>query len=118
MALTRSEVENIAHLARLAIRPEEIPVYVNNLSRILDFVRQLEAADTRGVQPIFDPEGSNSYTLASVPSDSDELDFPPPGRPQPVDRSPKHPPASSRGRTRSGRQACANAVATSAAVAA
>jgi len=53
-------------------------------------------APTRGVQPIFDPEGSNSYTLASVPSDSDELDFPPPGRPQPVDRSPKHPPASSR----------------------
>ena len=29
MALTRSEVESIAHLARLAIRPEEIPVYVN-----------------------------------------------------------------------------------------
>ena len=55
MALTRSEVENIAHLARLAIRPEEIPVYVNNLSRILDFVHKLEAADTRGVQPMAHP---------------------------------------------------------------
>ena len=55
MALTRSEVENIAHLARLAIQPDEIPVYVKNLSRILDFVRQLEAADTRGVQPMAHP---------------------------------------------------------------
>ena len=50
-------------------------------------------APTRGVQPIFDPEGSNSYTLASVPSDSDEIDLPPLGRPQPVDHSPRHPPA-------------------------
>ena len=55
MALTRSEVENIAHLARLAIQPDEIPVYVKNLSRILDFVRQLEAADTQGVQPMAHP---------------------------------------------------------------
>ena len=55
MALTRSEVENIAHLARLAIQPDEIPVYVKNLSRILDFVRQLEAADTRGVRPMAHP---------------------------------------------------------------
>jgi aspartyl-tRNA(Asn)/glutamyl-tRNA(Gln) amidotransferase subunit C len=55
MALTRSEVENIAHLARLAIRPEEIPAYVDNLSRILDFVHQLDAADTRGVQPMAHP---------------------------------------------------------------
>ena len=55
MALTHTEVENIAHLARLAIRPEEIPEYVKNLSRILDFVRQLEAADTSGVQPMAHP---------------------------------------------------------------
>ncbi len=50
-------------------------------------------APTRGVQPIFDPEGSNSYTLASMPSDSDALDFPLLGRPQPAARSPRHPPA-------------------------
>jgi aspartyl-tRNA(Asn)/glutamyl-tRNA(Gln) amidotransferase subunit C len=55
MTLTRGEVENIAHLARLAIRPEEIPAYVDNLSRILDFVRQLDAADTSGVQPMAHP---------------------------------------------------------------
>jgi aspartyl-tRNA(Asn)/glutamyl-tRNA(Gln) amidotransferase subunit C len=55
MALTRSEVENIAHLARLAIRPEEIPAYVENMSRILDFVRQLEAADTLGVEAMAHP---------------------------------------------------------------
>jgi len=44
-------------------------------------------APTRGVHPIFDSEGSNSYTLASMP-DSDDLDFPPLGRPRPADRRP------------------------------
>jgi hypothetical protein len=56
-------------------------------------------APTRGVQPIFDSEGSNSYTLASMP-DSDDLDFPPLGRRQPAGKQPaaKHPePAMLRG---------------------
>jgi aspartyl-tRNA(Asn)/glutamyl-tRNA(Gln) amidotransferase subunit C len=72
MALTRSEVENIAHLARLAIRPEEIPVYVNNLSRILDFVRQLEAADTRGVQPMAHPLALNQRLRPDQITEHDE----------------------------------------------
>jgi aspartyl-tRNA(Asn)/glutamyl-tRNA(Gln) amidotransferase subunit C len=72
MALTRSEVENIAHLARLAIGPDEIPVYVNNLSRILDFVRQLEAADTHGVQPMAHPLALNQRLRCDQITEHDE----------------------------------------------
>jgi aspartyl-tRNA(Asn)/glutamyl-tRNA(Gln) amidotransferase subunit C len=72
MALTRSEVESIAHLARLAIRPEEIPEYVGNLSRILDFVRQLEAADTRGVQAMAHPLALSQRLREDIVTDSDE----------------------------------------------
>ena len=55
MKLSRHEVESIAHLARLEISADEIPVYVDNLSRIIDFVKQLERADTDGVTPMAHP---------------------------------------------------------------
>ena len=55
MSLTRSEVENIAHLARLQVGEDEMEPFVDNLSRIIDFVAQLDAADTDGVTPMAHP---------------------------------------------------------------
>ena len=55
MALKPEDVKSIAHLARLEIREEDIPNYADNLSRIFDFVQQLEAADTEGVEPMAHP---------------------------------------------------------------
>jgi len=55
MSLTRRDVENIAHLARLAISEEQLPVYVDSLSKILSFVEQLNAADTAAVEPMAHP---------------------------------------------------------------
>jgi len=55
MALTRHEVENIAHLARLRISEDEVPGYVENLSRIIDFVAQLDDAETDKVEPMAHP---------------------------------------------------------------
>ena len=55
MSLTRTQVEGIAHLARLEITEAQMPVYVESLSRIIDFVEQLAAADTAGVEPMAHP---------------------------------------------------------------
>lgn len=55
MTLTRRDVENIAHLARLQISEAELPVYVRSLSAILAFVEQLAAAPTEGVEPMAHP---------------------------------------------------------------
>lgn len=55
MALTRSQVEKIAELARLQISEDEIPTYVGNLSKIIDFVDQLEGAQTEHVEPMAHP---------------------------------------------------------------
>jgi aspartyl-tRNA(Asn)/glutamyl-tRNA(Gln) amidotransferase subunit C len=55
MSLTRAQVEGIAHLARLEITEAQMPVYVDSLSRIIDFVEQLSAADTGGVEPMAHP---------------------------------------------------------------
>ena len=55
VTLTRRDVEDIAHLARLQITEQELPVYVESLSRILEFVEQLSAAATEGVEPMAHP---------------------------------------------------------------
>ncbi len=55
MLLTREQIENIAHLARLALQPAELPVYQQSLSAIVDFVGQLDRADTAGVAPMAHP---------------------------------------------------------------
>jgi len=55
VTLTRRDVENIAHLARLQITEQELPVYVGSLSRILEFVEQLSGADTGGIEPMAHP---------------------------------------------------------------
>ena len=55
MSLTRTQVEGIAHLARLEITETQMPVYVDSLSRIIDLVGQLERADTADVEPMAHP---------------------------------------------------------------
>ena len=55
MSLTRQDVEKIAHLARLSITAQEMPVYVSSLSSIVDFVDELSRADTEGVVPMAHP---------------------------------------------------------------
>lgn len=55
MSLSKAQVLGIAHLARLGITDEEIPVFVKDLSRIIDFVDQLKAAETNDVEPLAHP---------------------------------------------------------------
>ncbi len=55
MALDKSDVENIAHLARLAVDEADIPQYAENLSSILGLVEQMNAVDTSGVEPMAHP---------------------------------------------------------------
>ncbi len=55
MALNRAQVENIAHLARLELEPAEIPAFQDKLSRIVDFIGELDRADTAGVAPMAHP---------------------------------------------------------------
>lgn len=55
MSLTPKDVEGIAHLARLAITAEQLPVYVDSLSKIFSFVEQLNSADVATVEPMAHP---------------------------------------------------------------
>ena len=53
----------IAHLARLAINEDELATYVSNLSKIVTFVAQLDAADTSQVEPMAHPLSGQTQRL-------------------------------------------------------
>ncbi|WP_260292111.1 Asp-tRNA(Asn)/Glu-tRNA(Gln) amidotransferase subunit GatC [Sedimenticola hydrogenitrophicus] len=55
MSLERSDVEKIAHLARLAVSEDELEAVTADLSNILHLVAQMETADTTGVEPMAHP---------------------------------------------------------------
>lgn len=55
MALEHSDVQGIAHLARLQIDDSELDRYAVELSAILDFVEQMNQVDTESVDPMAHP---------------------------------------------------------------
>ena len=72
MRLTRQDVEKIAHLARLNITEQEMPVYVTSLSSIVNFVDELSRAQTGNVEPMAHPlDGQHQRLRPDVVSETD-----------------------------------------------
>jgi aspartyl-tRNA(Asn)/glutamyl-tRNA(Gln) amidotransferase subunit C len=75
MKLTRQDVEKIAHLARLSITEQEMPVYVTSLSSIVNFVDELSRAETGTVEPMAHPlDGQHQRLRPDMVSESDHHD--------------------------------------------
>jgi aspartyl-tRNA(Asn)/glutamyl-tRNA(Gln) amidotransferase subunit C len=52
MSVDQATVRRVAHLARIAVREEELGHLQNELNAILDFVEQLADLDVSGVEPL------------------------------------------------------------------
>jgi len=74
MALTKTDVINIAHLARIDIDEADIPEYVSNLSNILDMMEQLQIADTHEVEPMAHPLDAIQRLRPDVVTESNHRD--------------------------------------------
>lgn len=72
MSLDPSDVEKIAHLARLAITPEQTTRYAADLSSILDLVAQMDTADTADVQPMAHPLDMVQRLRPDAPTETDQ----------------------------------------------
>ncbi|MFM7167527.1 MAG: Asp-tRNA(Asn)/Glu-tRNA(Gln) amidotransferase subunit GatC [Planctomycetaceae bacterium] len=54
--MDQAEVQKVARLARLAVAEGELSGYQQRLGAVLEYVRLLdEAADLRGVEPLYHP---------------------------------------------------------------
>lgn len=55
MPLTDDQVRWVAHLARLEFDPDELTLFTGQLSKIVDYVDQLQAVEVDGVEPLSHP---------------------------------------------------------------
>jgi aspartyl-tRNA(Asn)/glutamyl-tRNA(Gln) amidotransferase subunit C len=52
MSLSKDEVDRIARLARLAVRPDESLAVSERLNRVLGMIETMRAVDTQQVEPM------------------------------------------------------------------
>ncbi len=52
MSVDAATVRRIAHLARIAVKEEEVPHLQGELNAMLAFVEQLQEVDVEGVEPM------------------------------------------------------------------
>jgi aspartyl-tRNA(Asn)/glutamyl-tRNA(Gln) amidotransferase subunit C len=50
--MSPDQVRWVAHLARLEVAEDELPAVTRHLSAILDYINQLQAVNTDGVEPL------------------------------------------------------------------
>jgi aspartyl-tRNA(Asn)/glutamyl-tRNA(Gln) amidotransferase subunit C len=55
MALNPSDIERIAHLARLELRGNEPERMLSSINSFFDIVEQMRAMDTTGIEPLAHP---------------------------------------------------------------
>ncbi len=57
MSITKDEIRHIAGLAHIAITDAEVEKLARELDSILEYVRQLDAVDTTGLEPTYQVTG-------------------------------------------------------------
>lgn len=75
MSLTKDQVQHIATLAKLQLADAEFAEFVDKLSKIVDFVDQLQAVPTEGVTPMAHPLHMVQRLRADDVSEVNERDY-------------------------------------------
>ena len=74
VSLSKDQVNDIAKLARLTIGSEEVDDVVDKLSRIVEFVDQLQAAPTADVVPMAHPLNKSQRLRPDAVTEANERD--------------------------------------------
>ncbi len=74
MAVGPSEIEKIAHLARIRIAPDQVDEVASRLSDILGMVDQMQAVDTSDVAPMANPHDATQRLRRDVVTEKNQRD--------------------------------------------
>ena len=75
MSVDTKDVEAIARLARIRIDPAYCDSYASALSRILELVEQMNAADTADVETMANPHDLAAALRADVVTEADQREL-------------------------------------------
>ncbi|SDI42386.1 Asp-tRNA(Asn)/Glu-tRNA(Gln) amidotransferase subunit GatC [Pseudomonas panipatensis] len=74
MALDRSDVEKIAHLARLGLEEADVQRTTETLNTILGLVDQMQAVNTDGIEPLAHPLETTQRLRADLVTEENQRD--------------------------------------------
>ena len=74
MALERSDVEKIAHLARLGLEEADISRTTDTLNNILGLIDAMQAVDTSGIEPLAHPLEATQRLRADTVTEQNQRD--------------------------------------------
>ena len=74
MALERSDVEKIAHLARLGLSDADIPQTTQTLNNILGLIDAMQAVNTDGIAPLAHPLEAVQRLRAAAVTETNQRD--------------------------------------------
>ena len=74
MSITPEEVLKIANLARLEIQSDEVEQYAKDLSNIINLVEQMNAVDTKDIQPMAHPLNATQRLREDVVKEENQRD--------------------------------------------
>jgi len=74
MSIEQAEIEKIAELARIRISHEEIGHVTARIAEILHMVDQLQAVDTRHVEPMANPLDAAQFLRADIVTEHNRRD--------------------------------------------
>jgi aspartyl-tRNA(Asn)/glutamyl-tRNA(Gln) amidotransferase subunit C len=75
MSLTQTDVERIAHLARIALQPTQAQTLAGDLSGILGHIEQMSTVNTQGITPMAHPLHMSQRLRPDVVEHSDEREL-------------------------------------------
>jgi aspartyl-tRNA(Asn)/glutamyl-tRNA(Gln) amidotransferase subunit C len=55
MTITKSDIEHICGLSKLNLDDDEVPIYLQQMTDILEMIEQLQSADTNEIIPMAHP---------------------------------------------------------------
>ncbi|MFW6005221.1 MAG: Asp-tRNA(Asn)/Glu-tRNA(Gln) amidotransferase subunit GatC [Desulfonatronovibrionaceae bacterium] len=60
MNITRQQIEDIANLARLELKPDQARKFASQFNEIISYMDKMNAQDTQGVEPLYTPTSNTS----------------------------------------------------------
>ncbi len=66
------DVEKVAHLARLQLDDADVPGYAQSMTSILDLIEQMQAVDTKAVEPMAHPLDATQRLRADIVTETNE----------------------------------------------
>jgi len=75
MAITKSDIEHLCGLSKLNLDHDEIPIYLQQMTDILEMIEQLQSANTDDIIPMAHPLDMHQRLREDIVIDTNDRDI-------------------------------------------